>query len=229
MNYFGHAAVATLRGANARFVLGAMLPDLIPMAGVPIPRTFADRDLNSGLSFHIETDALFHNTRTFIELNRKALSDLRALGVSRGPARACAHIGVEMWIDTELAESHASRSGYESALSELCQRPQVLEPLAHEERLRAAHLCDHLLRMGRSVFHPSAEKFALRLHRTLSPRERLVPNADELILIANYLSNFVDARERCSELLDELSPLWKIPTSESASNVVAIAPPSTQR
>lgn len=214
MNYFGHAAVATLRGASTRFVLGAMLPDLIPMAGVPILRSFADRDLNSGLSFHVETDALFHNTRTFIELNRKALSDLRALGVSRGPARACAHIGVEMWIDVELAKSHASLSGYETALSELCQRPQVLDPLAPQECERAAHLCEHLLRMGRSAFHPSAEKFALRLHRTLSPRKRLVPTAEELVVIANYLSTFAEAGERCSELMTELSPLFKVPTSQ---------------
>jgi hypothetical protein len=224
MNYFGHAAVATLRGDNARFVLGAMLPDLIPMAGVPVPKSFADWDLNRGLSYHVETDALFHNTRTFMELNRKALSDLRALGVSRGPARACAHIGVEMWIDAELAKDNASLSGYESALSEICKRPQVLFPLAREECQRAQGLCDHLLQMGQSAFHPSAEKFALRLHRTLSPRERLLPSADELVVIANYLSTFTDARERCSELMGELSPLFEIPASESTSDVAVGAP-----
>lgn len=213
MNYFGHAAVATLCGRSSRFVLGAMLPDLMPMAGILIPKDMSDRDLSDGLLFHLETDALFHNTRTFLELNRKALSDLRSLGVSRGPARACAHIGVEMRLDAVLAESDASFAGYELALREFTFRPEVLAPIAADECLRARNLFCHLLRTGRDVFQPGAERFALRLGRTLSARPRLTPSREELQVIADYLSSFVAPDERCSELMQELSPLWQVPAS----------------
>jgi hypothetical protein len=209
MNYFGHAAVANLRTASSRFVLGAMLPDLVMMAGVAAPRTFLDQDLNLGLLFHIETDALFHNTRAFIELNRRALSDLRARGVSRGPARACAHIGVEMWIDAELAKDDDTHFAYRSALQQIAHSRHVLLPLPEEESERAVQLCEHLLTAGRGVFQPSAERFAFRLARTLSTRPPLAPSAEELRVIADYLSTFTDASERCAELMEELSPLWK--------------------
>jgi hypothetical protein len=209
MNYFGHAAVATRTGRSARFVLGAMLPDLVPMAGVQIPKDLLDRELTEGIRFHIETDALFHSTVTFVELNLKALAELRSLGISRGPARACAHVGVEMCLDSELSKDDAMMSSYEAALTELCRMPELLAPMEEAERLRAEQLSLHLLRTGRQAFHSSSERFALRLDRTLAPRQRLAPTESELPVISEYLSRFTDPAARCAELMRELAPLWQ--------------------
>lgn len=186
-----------------------MLPDLVPMAGVQIPKNLEDRELTDGIRFHIETDALFHSTVAFVELNRKALAELRLLGISRGPARASAHMGVEMCLDAELAKNDEMMRSYEAALAELSQTPSLLAPLPDEERLRAQQLSEHLLRAGRQVFHPSAERFALRLERTLAPRQRLAPTKSELLVISEHLSSFTDPASRCAELMQELSPLWQ--------------------
>ncbi len=206
MNYFGHAAVAHLRRRDPAFVLGAMLPDLVPMAGVAVPKVLADRRLSEGLSFHIATDSVFHETPSFVHWNRQALLDLRALGVSRGPARACAHMGVEMLIDAELSKNGDFYSSYERALTIGVEDAELLSPMGRADLRKARGLFAHLLERGRSVFEPSFERFALRLGRTLAHRPRLAPSRTELDLIANYLSAYKTPLRDLGQLMGELSP-----------------------
>ncbi len=221
MNYFGHAAVASFRSLEPRFVLGAMLPDLVPMAGVSVPRSLADEKLSRGVSFHLETDAVFHGARSFISWNRQALADLRALGVSRGPARACAHIGVEMLIDAELVARDEAFASYEAALRWLVDSPDALLPASTEDADRSRALCTHLLVRGRAAFEPSEERFAFRLGRALALRPRLCPSAHELLMIAKYLSGFDAPRRGLAALLTELQPLWAAPSAHIPSPVQA--------
>lgn len=209
MNYFGHAAVAGLRTGEPRFVLGAMLPDLVPMAGVTVPRSLVDAELTRGVAFHLETDALFHATDTFVAWNRRTLAALRGLGISRGPARACAHIGVEMLIDAELTQRSDAFILYEDALRYVIETPEVLAPMSRDEQMQSSALCRHLLQRGRSVFEPSAERFSLRLGRTLAFRPRLRPSTSELMVIADYLSHLETPRTDVHALMVELEPLWQ--------------------
>ena len=207
MNYFGHAAIASLKNGSPGFVLGSMLPDLGPMAGLRVPNRFADSELQAGVDFHIETDALFHQTGTFIELNREALLALRDQGVSRGPARACAHMGVEMLIDATLIEQDALREDYLRALAFGAQRADTFAPLNGVGAATLRGLCAHLLERGQAVHSTSQERFVLRLGRTLAPRRRLAPTTEELDTIANYLCRLDSVAPRVPELMNELRPL----------------------
>ena len=207
MNYFAHAAIASWCGGNEAFVLGSMLPDLLPMAGLNGPNAYHDCSVEEGHLFHLATDAVFHATQTFVGLNRSVLRNLRQRGVSRGPARACAHIGVEMMIDAELARNDGFLAAYERALSSALSAPHLLAPILPTDLTQAQHLCEHLYERGGDVFETSAERFTLRLGRTLASRPRLSPTPEELEIISGYLSLRTDISRHVPALLDELSPL----------------------
>lgn len=184
-----------------------MLPDLLPMAGLRGARAYRNRAVEEGHQFHVVTDALFHATPTFVNLNRAALQDLRRLGVSTGPARACAHMGVEMLIDAELVKNGPFFSSYEGALRTSLSTPDLLLPLLPDELIRARHLCEHLHKSGCDVFATSVDRFAVRLSRTLASRPRLLPTPRELAIISEYLAASADYSLHVHQLLDELQPL----------------------
>ena len=59
--------------------------------------------LAAGLRFHHLTDEAFHGSRSFLEFSGQALSYLSRHGLPRGSARAVAHVGVELLLDTAFA------------------------------------------------------------------------------------------------------------------------------
>jgi hypothetical protein len=59
VNFFGHAALAAARQSDPGFVLGAMLPDLAPLAGLRIAAVDAE-EVAAGRAFHVAADARFH-------------------------------------------------------------------------------------------------------------------------------------------------------------------------
>src|SRR5690606_17656531 len=66
VNVLGHTYVARAVGnASPEHVLGAVLPDLAPMAGVRVRRNELDGDLAEGVRCHLRTDAAFHAHRDF--------------------------------------------------------------------------------------------------------------------------------------------------------------------
>jgi hypothetical protein len=208
MNYFGHASVAVLAGGSPGFVLGSMLPDLAAMAGLRV--TLVDQaEIQAGLDFHVRTDAVFHQSQEFIEWNRRALADLSTLGIRRGPARACAHIGVEMLIDALLVDNAEFRDGYFSAL---CYGQEVTVLLGPEENSASGALrglCGHLEHLGIGVFGASHQRFHERLGRTLAGRARLAPTEQELTKIAGYLSQQDFVKPSLPSLLQRLKPLFE--------------------
>lgn len=214
MNYFGHAALAVWRSRTEpresaeRYILGAMLPDLLPMVGAKLRGQFLDEDVARGIQFHLEVDALFHETGAFITLNRKALQDLRQLGVSRGPARACAHMGVEMLIDSHLIEDAELLDGYLKALALGSRSPEAHRGQDSTSIPSIMGLCGHLLDRGAWVHAITQDRFERRLGGALAHRPRLEPTAKELTLIAKYLCSFELVREQMPHLLDQLGPLF---------------------
>jgi hypothetical protein len=119
VNYFGHAAVASwyvAPPARGPAALGAMLPDFQTMSGARAI-TVDDAGVASGVELHHRTDAVFHGLPVVTGLMRELHERLRAAGVSRGPARACAHVGMELMLDGVLLESAAHRDAYVEALA----------------------------------------------------------------------------------------------------------------
>ena len=121
VNFFGHAWLAAGRNANPRFVLGAMLPDLAPMAGLRL-RSANDAALSAGIAHHLAVDAAFHALPVFQRLTADAARALRRAGLRRGPARGAAHIGLELLLDGWLAQRCGVPDVYRTALA---QAPQL--------------------------------------------------------------------------------------------------------
>lgn len=104
MNFFGHVVVATwLPDADGRTALGAMLPDLLGIAGLRgvEPR---DPEVARGLELHHRTDDVFHASDAFVTLQASLRAALEAGGLQGGPARAVAHVGVELLLDGALLD-----------------------------------------------------------------------------------------------------------------------------
>jgi len=116
MNFFAHAVVATWHSREPRFVLGAMLPDLVGMAGVRVVHA-SDPVLERGIALHHATDGAFHAAPSFTSLCSEAITVLTAAGVERGTARAVGHVGVELLLDGALSRDSARGESYRAALA----------------------------------------------------------------------------------------------------------------
>ena len=117
MNFFGHAALAASHFSEREpleahqlptLCLGAMLPDFIGMLRLGRP-TVHDLVLARGVAFHHGTDEVFHELPGFQRLSRQAFSWLLERDMPRGPARAVAHMGIEMLLDEVMASDGSAR------------------------------------------------------------------------------------------------------------------------
>jgi hypothetical protein len=179
MNFFGHAVIArraeAARGAvRAEFVLGAMLPDFAAMLRVRPPRV-THPTLEAGVRFHHATDEAFHGADSFLEFSRLALRFLLDRGVSRGSARAVAHVGVELLLDAALAHESAASEAYlwalDAALTKSVQSHIHWKSGEYEDQFQ--HLCLSLRARGQVRGDASGEVVAERLRRILAGRPRL--------------------------------------------------------
>jgi hypothetical protein len=119
VNFFGHAAVASwyiAAGSRARGALGAMLPDFQTMSATRAT-SITDADVAAGVDLHHRTDAAFHRLPVVVGLMRELFDQLQAAGVSRGPARAASHAGMELLLDGVLVDTAAHRDAYLDALA----------------------------------------------------------------------------------------------------------------
>jgi hypothetical protein len=179
MNFFGHAVVArrkeAARGAvRPEFVLGAMLPDFASMLRVRPPRV-TGAILDAGMRFHHATDDAFHGSESFLEFSRQASGFLSANGLSRGSARAVAHVGVELVLDGALAHETAANEAYLWALDAALTKPTSshINWQAVEYEGRFQQLCHSLRNRGALRGDASAELVAERLRNILASRPRL--------------------------------------------------------
>ncbi len=179
MNFFGHAVIARRKEAarndvRAEFVLGAMLPDFASMLGARPPQATGSV-LAEGMRFHHATDDAFHGSESFLEFSRLASSFLLANGLSRGSARAVAHVGVELLLDGALAHENAANEAYLSALDAALTKPVAghIHWETSEYASRFQHLCHSLKSRGALRGDASAEALAERLRNILARRPRL--------------------------------------------------------
>ena len=179
MNFFGHAVIAqryeTARGqVRPEFVLGAMLPDFASMLRVRPPEV-TEPVLASGARFHHATDDAFHGAESFLEFSRAASSYLSERGLSRGSARAVAHVGVELLLDGAFASKNAANEAYLSAL-DAALTISISSHINWGDSVYAARfqqLCHNLRQRGGSRADAPAELVAERLRNILADRPRL--------------------------------------------------------
>ena len=181
MNFFGHAAMAAghfapqlprLEPGSQQLALlctGAMLPDFVTMLRLGRPEVL-DPTLARGVAFHHQTDHVFHDLPSFHQLSRHAFAWLAAGGMARGPARAVAHVGIEILLDEVLAEDAFARDTYLAALASPLEG--TLTFASPDDAPRLFGLRQTLLERASSQPAP-AELVAQRIRRTLAGRPRL--------------------------------------------------------
>ena len=195
MNFFGHAALAASHFAGAAgapsqrelstLCVGSMLPDFIGMLRLSRP-TLGDAVLARGVAFHHRTDEVFHDLPGFHRLSRQAFAWLSERHLPRGPARAVAHIGIEMLLDEVLASEQRARDAYRDAL-EVPLGPLLTFP-APADAERLATLQRALLGRAATERAPAAELVAERIVRALSGRPRLATDEAGRQLLGGWVS-----------------------------------------
>lgn len=196
MNFFGHAALAThhfeaARPAPspdelARLCAGAMLPDFLGMLRLGRP-SVDDALVARGVAFHHRSDEAFHDLPPFLRLSRAAFAWLSERGLPRGPARAVAHVGVEMLLDEPLAAHPPSRAAYRAALA--LPLEGRLELPTTDQLARLTALRGALLERSHGARNPSPEVVAERIRRTLSGRPRLETDDVGQALLGEWVSH----------------------------------------
>ena len=182
VNYFGHAAVASWRGATPGTILGAMLPDFSTMSGARVVST-SDAAVQAGIDLHHATDAAFHVLPAVTGLMRELDDLLAGRNCARGPRRAVAHIGIELLLDGVLTETAAYRDAYLAGIghdAEIAWR----EP---DDDRRMATLLERLRGHGVPTDLEQPESITFRLSRMLAHRPLLAPSPDDLRAISASL------------------------------------------
>ena len=197
MNYFAHAWVARRIDPDPRFVLGAMLPDLAGFLRLRLPAQ-PDPWVSRGIALHHRTDAAFHALPGFHERNVRGSRALQSRGLGRGPARAAAHVGIELVLDGLLAAACP-----DSVLA-------FGAALAESERIVTSRPADTraITRMAARLagFDPagavgSTQQVADRVRRTLEHRPLLALGPHDLCPLEDWLG------ETESELSSHAEPL----------------------
>jgi hypothetical protein len=123
VNFIGHATVALWHDHDGARVLGSMLPDFAGMASTRLSSSVQPDEsqrlaaVREGIALHHRTDEVFHATPIFVSLQQETLDALVAQGISRGTARAVAHVGTEMFIDGVLVHGAGVAEAYTRALN----------------------------------------------------------------------------------------------------------------
>lgn len=189
MNFFGHAILAAAHRQAQSFVVGAMLPDLVSMAGsrrVPA----CPEPMSAGIAFHYLTDELFHGAPAFRGLEREAALELASRGLRRGSARAVAHVGTELLIDAVLGRDDGSMRSYLGAVA-WARSPAALAPLVWTSQGDAARLTRVMLALaerGAAVADARPAIVAARVGRVLQHRPRLALSDGDLALVETWVA-----------------------------------------
>ncbi len=202
LNFFAHAVVASWHSSNARFVLGAMLPDLAGMTGIRLHGA-SDVEVQRGIDLHHTTDAAFHTAPIFTTFCAEAIARLSGEGVERGTARAVAHVGVELTLDGVLGHDHESRELYAAALDVAISGGLAgklsVTPAADIERLTIG--LGRLARAPIPEAYADPEVVADRLRVILASRPRLAMRASDFDPVRRWA---LDVRPRVADRSQEL-------------------------
>ncbi|HZR12611.1 MAG TPA: hypothetical protein VFC33_05110 [Acidimicrobiia bacterium] len=188
MNFVGHLALAAPRGrSQPEFALGAALPDFAAMAGVRL--TAAGGAVGAGIAHHRACDEVFHAHPWFTARCYALRDALLASGVPRGPARACAHAGVELLLDGALMTDEQVRTQVDDVFARASDAPRdVVEiaPAPDRDRWRGALVrITTTLDPGR---YADVRFAAERLRRMTARRPRLALPVEDLGTVAAQLA-----------------------------------------
>ena len=207
MNFFGHAWLAARYRDDAGFVLGAMLPDLAPMAGLVVA-TIEDAGVAAGRAFHLRCDAAFHRAPRFNALVLSASHALQDAGVRRGPARGAAHVGVELFLDAWIARHLGVPQAYRAALTAAPDlAPRIhFEDEVGQEALTFAALCGKIAASDLPEEYADPHFTAERIARVLSRRPRLALAEPERALVERWAIGFaLELDSQADALMDEVA------------------------
>lgn len=185
MNYLGHAHVALASGedVHARYILGAVLPDVASMAGVRVQYQRLPEPMAAGVRHHQRADAVFHAHPAFRQGMAALRGDLAAAGLAGGAARAVGHVGWELLADGALLGSPAEVAYWQS----LALGDEVRNALDGSDQERWARLLDY--RERRPVLRYDEPAWvAARLHAILDRRPRLRFPAPQVAPVCEVLA-----------------------------------------
>lgn len=184
MNVLGHTHVALAAGRDdPGWLLGAVLPDLAPMAGVRVDRSALPDDVAAGVRCHVAADAAFHALPAFTHGAGEIRRALAARGVPSGPARAVGHAGWELLLDGALVRS-ATETAFRAAMAD-GGKATVAMSTADAGRWTA------FLDRGRGtplLAYDDPAWVADRLHAMLARRPRLRLPDDRVPVVARVLA-----------------------------------------
>jgi hypothetical protein len=189
VNVLGHTFVARATGSgDPEFLLGAVLPDLAPMAGIRVGRAGLGGALGDGVRCHVRTDDVFHGLPAVRAGMGELRADLTRRGLGSGPARAIGHAGWELMLDGTLLSVPAA-DDFRLALG---AGEAALAVLGPADRPRWTAFLDRARRAPRPRYDDT-RWVAERLHAMLARRPRLSLPLWQVSLVAAALARQVDA------------------------------------
>jgi hypothetical protein len=196
VNLLGHTHVALAGGRDdAGWLLGAVLPDLAPMAGVRVRRAHLEGALGEGVRCHLRADEVFHAHPLFRESSAALRRDLSARDVPRGAARAVAHAGWEMLLDGTLVGSE-SEAAFHRAMADVGRRAVDAIVTTPDDAARWLAFVDRAGgvgdRSGVRLRYDDPAWVADRLHAMLARRPRLALPAGDVAAVADVLAAHAD-------------------------------------
>jgi len=190
-----------------------MLPDFASMLGARIAG-LGDPQLRAGVALHHASDAAFHAAPEFVAQLVEAGAWLRARGVARGPARAAAHVGIELCIDAELARERDAAQLYAHALARAAD-PDVERAIAwraDDAAPRWQALRTRLRARGAPDPDASPAQLAHGVARALASRPRLALDARGQEAAEEWLANSASAlRKLAAPLLAHVVQETRLP------------------
>ncbi|MEM9564360.1 MAG: hypothetical protein AAGA93_17180 [Actinomycetota bacterium] len=212
MNFAGHVEVARdgslVRGDNeARFHLGAVLPDLAAMGRFRLLARPDDPDITAGIDIHHRTDDAFHRHRWFRDTSGAVVRRLDRAGVPRGAARAVGHVGIELLLDGHLLRQPGGLGpAVDAAIEAAGDAVEELVPLVDEgQRGHWRHHLEQVAVWSVPDDYHRPDAVAARLERILRRRPRLALPPEAIATVAEALATQQDAvRDGAAPLIAEL-------------------------
>lgn len=186
MNVLGHIHVALAGGRDdPEYLLGAVLPDLAPMAGVRLrARSGLPGSVGEGVRCHLRADRAFHAHAGFRDGAAALRRAVAAAGVASGPSRAVGHAGWELLLDGTLVGTEVERAFHGAVLMAGEQAGGALAP---GDRARWAAFLARA-RGGGRLRYDEPRWVADRLHAMLARRPRLRLPEHQVAAVADALA-----------------------------------------
>jgi len=209
MNLSGHIIVAaTAWGqASAALHMASALPDIASIGGFRLTGSSDNADVTVGIAAHHKTDRLFHGHRWFLDLNRDIRAELVGLGVGRGPARAVAHVGVELLLDGHLLAQSAGAQMNSTAFGVLHEiHSDVASLVVDKDQDQWLRYLNKFTDRRAPINLGDPAAVAERLWMILSRRPRLMLDSNHINVVTRSLQAVkphIDAT--AEDLVDELA------------------------